>query len=317
MPDEPLTLRITDLIAEAKGVMVIELRAPDGRELPAFKPGAHIELHLDGGLVRQYSLCNDWRERDRYCVGVGLSPLSRGGSKQVHQSLRVGDRLKVSPPRNHFALDEDAPGFVFFAGGIGITPVWAMIQWCESHKRPWHLYYLVRSRQRAAFLEALAPYRERVTLHADDEAGGFFDIPSAFKRHRPGDHFYTCGPTPLMQAVEAAAVEWPQEQVHFEWFTPKEPDSTVPAGSFTVELARSGKKLEVPADQSILQVLEAHGLRVDSSCREGTCASCETCVLEGTPDHRDSVLSAAERKKNDVMMICVSRALSANLVLDL
>jgi vanillate O-demethylase ferredoxin subunit len=235
----------------------------------------------------------------------------------VHQSLRVGDTLKISPPRNNFAMEEDAPGFVFFAGGIGITPIWSMIQWCEANKRPWHLYYLTRSRQRAAFLEELRAFGDKVTLHADDEAGGLFDIASTVKAQSPDVHFYTCGPTPLMLAVEAAANGFPDEQVHFEWFTPKEPTSPASASTFTVQLARSGKSYEVPPDKSILQVLEANGLRLESSCREGTCASCEICVLEGTPDHRDSVLTAAERRKNDVMMICVSRSLSETLVLDL
>ena len=317
MPDEVLTLQITDLIAEAKGVMVVELRSLSGEALPSFKPGAHIELHLPGDIVRQYSLCNDARENHRYCVGVGLSATSRGGSRHVHQALRVGDRLTVSPPRNHFALQEDAPGLVFFAGGIGITPVWSMIQWCEANQRPWHLFYLVRSRQRAAFMEELRGFGDRVTLHADDEAGGLFDVAAAVSRQAPNVHFYTCGPTPLMLAVEAAASSFPDEQVHFEWFTPREPKSLAADKPFTVQLAKTGKAFEVPAGKSILQVLEANGLRVESSCREGTCASCEICVLDGTPDHRDSVLTAAERKKNDVMMICVSRSLSESLVLDL
>lgn len=316
MPDE-LTLQITDLIAEAKGVMVVELRLPSGDALPPFKPGAHIELHLPGEIVRQYSLCNDARETHRYCIGVGLSPISRGGSKHVHQSLRVGDTLKISPPRNHFPLEEDAPGFVFFAGGIGITPVWSMIRWCEANKRPWHLFYLVRSRQRAAFFEELSAFGDRVTLHADDEAGGLFDIAAAINQQPSNVHFYTCGPTPLMLAVEAAATSFPEEQVHFEWFAPKEPKSNSTDKAFKIQLARSGRSFDVPADKSILQVLEDNGLRVESSCREGTCASCEICVLDGTPDHRDSVLTAAERKRNDVMMICVSRSLSETLLLDL
>jgi len=317
MPDDVLTLQVTDLITEAKGVVLVELRSPDARPLPPFTPGAHIELHLPGGIVRQYSLCNDARERHRYCVGVGLSAASRGGSRHVHRSLRVGDMLQVGAPRNHFPLHEDAPGFVFFAGGIGITPVWSMIQWCEANRRPWHLHYLVRSRQRAAFLEALSAFAENVTLHADDEAGGLFDVSAAVARQPANVHFYTCVPTPLLLAVEAAAKSYAEEQVHFEWFTPKAPIHDTGDRPFSIELARSGRTFEVPADQTILQVLEANGLRVDSSCREGTCASCETCVLDGTPDHRDSVLTAAERKNNDVMMICVSRALSATLVLDL
>ncbi|MGE7991729.1 PDR/VanB family oxidoreductase [Pseudomonas sp. NPDC089554] len=317
MPDEVLTLQVTDRVAEAKDVVVLELRSPTGELLPAFSPGAHIELHLPDGLVRQYSLCNDAQERHRYCVGVGLSPTSRGGSRHVHQVLRVGDRLQVSPPRNHFPLVPDAPELVFFAGGIGITPIWSMIQRCQANGRPWHLYYLVRSRERAAFMQVLAPFGERVTLHADDEAGGLFDIAGAVGRQAANVHFYTCGPAPLMLAVEAATRRFPEHQVHFEWFTPRHELHTETGRPFTVKLARSGQTLEVPADKSILQVLEANGLRVESSCREGTCASCETCVLEGTPEHRDSVLSAAERSRNEVMMICVSRALSPHLVLDL
>jgi len=317
MSVDHLTLRVVDLAAEAKGAMVVELRAPSGAELPGFTPGAHIELHLAQGIVRQYSLCNDPRERDRYRVGVGLSPSSRGGSRHVHQSLRVGDVIKVTPPRNNFPLAEDAAKHVFFAGEIGITPILSMIQWCETHQRPWHLYYLVRSRQRAAFLEELAVYGDKVTLHADDEAGGVFDVANTVARQASTSHFYTCGPTPLMLAVEAAARAFPSEQVHFEWFTAKEPTAPVRAQTFAVKLVKSGKRFDVPPDKSILEVLEIQGINVENSCREGTCASCETRVLAGIPDHRDSVLSEAERKKNCSMMICVSRAVTETLELDL
>ncbi|MGE8066015.1 PDR/VanB family oxidoreductase [Pseudomonas sp. NPDC089569] len=317
MSADHLTLRVVDLAAEAKGAMVVELRAPCGGELPVFTPGAHIELHLGEGIVRQYSLCNDARDRDCYRVGVGLSPTSRGGSRHVHQSLRVGDLITVTAPRNNFALAEDAARHVFFAGGIGITPILSMIKWCEANRRPWHLFYLVRNRQRAAFLEELAAYGDKVTLHADDEAGGLFDVASAVDRQSPDSHFYTCGPTPLMLAVEAAARSFASEQVHFEWFTPKAPATPASTQTFSIKLARSGKTFDVPADRSILEVLELQGIQVENSCREGTCASCETRVLAGTPDHRDSVLSDAERKKNCSMMICVSRAISPTLELDL
>ncbi|WP_437881192.1 PDR/VanB family oxidoreductase [Pseudomonas sp. LRF_L74] len=312
-----LTLRVVDLVAEAKGAMVVELRDPAGGELPAFTPGAHIELHLPENRVRQFSLCNDSRERDRYQVGVGLSPSSRGGSRYVHQSLRVGDLIQVSAPRNNFPLAMDAPGHVFFAGGIGITPILSMIHWCEANRRPWHLYYLARSRQRAAFLEQLKVYGERVTLHADDEANGLFDVAGTVAALAASDHLYTCGPMPLMLAVEAAAQGRPDANVHFEWFTPRQFDRPANEERFTVKLAKTGLSLEVPPDKSILEVLEANGVKVENSCREGTCASCETCVLSGIPDHRDSVLTAAERQNNATMMICVSRARSSTLELDL
>ncbi|MDN6876408.1 PDR/VanB family oxidoreductase [Pseudomonas citronellolis] len=317
MSVQRLTLRVAEIASAARDALVIELRDPAGGELPAFTPGAHIELHLPGGLVRQYSLCGDARQRDAYRVGVGLAPASRGGSRYVHQQLRVGDLLSVTPPRNHFPLFEDAAEFVFFAGGIGITPILSMIHWCEANRRPWRLFYLVRSRERAAFLDQLAAYGSRVTLHADEEAGGLFDIAGNLARLPAQAHLYTCGPTPLMLAVEAAARAFPAEQVHFEWFSPRQVEKAGADAPFTLKLARSGKCLEVPAEQSILRVLEANGVCVENSCREGTCGSCETRVLAGIPDHRDSVLSEAERKANRTLMVCVSRALSATLELDL
>ncbi|MFK1548898.1 PDR/VanB family oxidoreductase [Pseudomonas aeruginosa] len=317
MSVERLTLRVADIVPAAEEALVIELREPSGGELPSFTPGAHIALHLPGGLVRQYSLCNDARERDRYRVGVGLAPASRGGSRYIHQSLRVGDLIEVTPPRNNFPLVPDAPEYVFFAGGIGITPILSMIRWCEANQRPWKLFYLVRSRGRAAFLSQLEAYGDRLALHADDEAGGLFDVAAAVARQSARSHFFTCGPTPLMRAVEAATQGVPAEQVHFEWFTPKEVERTRADGAFTVKLARSGRCLDVPADKSLLQVLEEHGIGIESSCREGTCASCETRVLCGIPDHRDSVLSEAERQSNRTLMVCVSRALSETLELDL
>jgi len=317
MSVQRLTLQVAAIARAARDALVIELRDPVGGELPAYTAGAHIELHLPNGLVRQYSLCGDARERDRYRVGVGLAPASRGGSSYIHQALRVDDLIQVTPPRNNFPLLEDAEEFVFFAGGIGITPILSMIQWCEANQRTWRLFYLVRSRERAAFLEQLKGYRDRVTLHADEEAGALFDVAGTVARLPERAHLYTCGPTPLMLAVESAAKGFPVEQVHFEWFTPKQVEKPQADAPFTLKLARSGKTLEVPADKSILQVLEANGVRVESSCREGTCASCETRVLSGTPEHRDSVLSEAEKCCNDTMMVCVSRALSGVLELDL
>ena len=316
MAVDQLKLRVVELVAEAEGVVVVELRDPAGGELPAFTAGAHIELHLPDGLVRQFSLCNAPGERHRYRVGVGLAPNSRGGSAYVHRTLRVGDLVGVTPPRNNFPLAEHAREQVFFAGGIGITPVMAMIQWCEANARPWRLYYLVRSRQRAAFLQQLEAYGERVTLPVDDEQG-LFDVAATVGRQDASSHLYTCGPTALMLAVEAAQHGRPPENVHFEWFVPKAPTAPQRDAAFTVKLARSGLSLEVPPDRSILQVLEAHGVQVVSSCREGTCGSCEVRVLAGTPEHRDSVLSAAEKASNSTLLVCVSRALSGTLELDI
>jgi vanillate O-demethylase ferredoxin subunit len=272
---------------------------------------------LSNGLIRHYSLCNDWRERDRYVVGIGLAAGSRGGSLHIHRTLRPGDTVAVTAPRNNFPLAEAAPRHDFFAGGIGITPILSMVRWCAANRRDWHLWYLVRNRQRAAFLQELGDFAGHVTLHADDEAGALFDVTGTVARLQPDSHIYCCGPAPLMTAVEAAAQSRPPAQMHFEWFTPKQPTAADVSESFTVVLARSGRRFLVPAGKSILEVLEANQLNISFSCREGLCATCETAVLAGKPDHRDSVLTAAEKAANATMMICVSRALSDELTLDL
>ena len=314
---EPLKLRVVDIVSAAKDVLVLSLRHPDGSTLPSFTPGAHIDVHLPTGIVRQYSLCNDSRQCDQYQVGVSLAVASRGGSSYIHESLKVGDLVTVSAPRNNFPMNADAAKHVFFAGGIGITPIYTMIQWCVANDRPWHLYYLVRSRDRAAFLDALGAHAQNVTLHVDDEAGHVFDVRAAVAGLAASSHLYTCGPDPLMLAVEAAATDLPPANVHFEWFVPKVFAKSACSTAFTVTLASSGVTLDVPPEKSILEVLETNGIRVENSCREGTCASCETRVISGVPEHRDSVLSDDEKSCNETMMVCVSRALSKNLVLDL
>jgi len=317
LTDQRLSLRVSNVAAEAKDALVVELRDPGGAALPPFTPGAHIELHLSNGLIRHYSLCNDWRQRDRYVVGIGLAAGSRGGSLHIHRTLRPGDIVDVTAPRNNFPLAEAAPRHDFLAGGIGITPILSMVRWCAANRRDWHLWYLVRNRQRAAFLEELGDFAGNVTLHADDEAGALFDVTGTVAGLQADGHIYCCGPAPLMTAVEAAAQSRPPEQMHFEWFTPKQPMAADSSESFTVVLARSGRRFLVPTGKSILEVLEANQLNISFSCREGLCATCETPVLAGKPDHRDSVLTASEKAANNTMMICVSRALSDELTLDL
>jgi len=313
-----LRVEISDVRCEARDVMVLELRAGDGGALPPFTPGAHLELYLSNGLIRHYSLCNDPAERDRYCIGVGLARDSRGGSRFVHQTLRVGSKLDVSAPRNNFPLELAAEELVFIAGGIGITPILSMIRSCEARHRPWRLFYCARNRQRTAFYEdlrLLAP--ERVHFHFDDEQDGkLFDAVAALRDVPETAHVYTCGPAPLMKAVEAAAAHRPQDRVHFEWFTAAEVD-TAADKPFTILLRNSGTRYEVPPGRSILDVLEDNGAGVPYSCREGLCATCRTTVLAGEVDHRDSVLSAAEKASHKEMMICVSRAKSDTLELEL
>jgi len=313
-----LQLVVTDVRSEARDVVVLELRDPQGAALPPFTPGAHLEVYLPNGLIRHYSLCNDPAETDRYCLGVGLAKDSRGGSRFMHQNLRVGAKLSTSAPRNNFPLELAAEEFVFIAGGIGITPILSMIRSSIAAHRPWRLFYCARNRQRAAFYEdlsILAP--ERVHFHFDDEQEGrLFDAASALRQASPAAHIYTCGPAPLMKAVEQAASQRPPDRVHFEWFSAAATETTADA-AFTVVLRQSGTRYEVPPGRSILEVLEDHGAGVPYSCREGLCATCRTGVLAGEVDHRDTVLTAAEKAANRDMMICVSRAKSAVLELDL
>ncbi len=324
MPIEPLRLKVTRFVAEAKDVVSLELRAAGGGPLPVFTPGAHLEITVPSiapvsrPLIRHYSLCNDSRERDRYVVAVGRARQGRGGSDAIHDGLRVGTMLSVSPPRNHFPLVADAGHYRFIAGGIGITPILWMIRWCEANNKDWSLLYCARSRVRAAFHEELRAMGSRVRFHFDDECGGPPDLAQALIPNAPDEHVYCCGPEPLMLAVESRCAARPAGQVHFEWFSAKEIQGGAPgtAKPFTVRLRQSGLTLEVPADQSILDVMEVHGVSVPFSCREGLCRTCETPVHAGEVDHRDQVLSDAEKSANKSVLICVSRARGEHLELD-
>jgi tetrachlorobenzoquinone reductase len=277
--------------------------------------GAHVDLHLANGFVRQYSLV---LERDRgvaYVVAVKRDQASRGGSEFIHREFRVGTMLQISGPQNHFPLKENAPHTVLIAGGIGITPIYSMARRLVELNRSWELHYACRSRADMAFIEEFSSMPE-VHPHFDDESdGAFLDIDGILKGARPDAHFYCCGPMPLMESFEKAAAGVPAEQRHVEYFTPKDAPSR--QGSFTVRLAKSEKTLSIPEGQSILDVVLAAGIAVEHSCTEGICGTCETKVLAGTPDHRDSLLTAAERAANKTMMICCSGSLSDELVLDL
>lgn len=313
-----LDVVITAIRAEARDVLSLELVDPQGRELPAFEPGAHLEIQLPNGLIRHYSLCNDYRERNRYQIGIGLALESRGGSRFLHGGLKLGERLRIGAPRNNFPLVADGEHYSFIAGGIGITPVLAMIRWCVATGKPWTLHYLARSRLRAAFHEELMELgKERVTGHFLDEQDGLpLDIEATVGAMPANSHIYCCGPAPLMERVQAAASDRPPSQVHFEWFSGKAQDNT-DNQSFKVILRSTGEELQVPPERSILEVLEEHGHCVPFSCREGLCSSCETAVLSGIPEHRDFVLSDAAKAEGKSMLICVSRAKSEVLELDI
>ncbi len=318
---QKLRVEVTDIQAEARDVIHVELRAPGGGELPPFEPGAHLAIDLPNGMIRHYSLANDWRERDRYVIGVARAAAGRGGSLFIHQALRRGATLAINPPRNGFPLDTSAASYLFLAGGIGITPILAMIRWCEANARPWRLAYAVRSAQRAAFLETLSTLDGgSVHLHADDREAGVFDPTAWLAGAPPGEHVYCCGPTPMMAAVKAAAAHRDPQTVHFEYFaapTDEQAARQASAKAFTIELKRSGLRLDVPADRTILDILEQNGIKVVTSCREGTCRTCETAVCEGGVDHRDYCLTPQEQETGNTMMVCVSRAKGERLVLDL
>jgi vanillate O-demethylase ferredoxin subunit len=323
MQTEPLRLRVTQFQAEAKDVVSLELRDAGGKPLPAFAPGAHLEITVpstgasSAPLIRHYSLCNDARERDRYVVAVGRVQDGRGGSQSVHEGVRVGATLMVQPPRNNFPLVDDAGHYRFIAGGIGITPILSMVRWCEAHNKTWSLLYCTRSRQRTAFLEELKSFGERVRFHFDDEAGGPLDVASALAHSLADEHVFCCGPKPLMLAVEGHCASRDPTRVHFEWFSAKEVAHDAGASRpFSVILRQSGVTLDVPADRSILETMEDHGLSVPFSCREGLCRTCETPICAGEADHRDHVLSDSERRAQRSILICVSRARGDVLELD-
>jgi len=316
-----MQLVVARLTQEAQDVLGLELRARDGAELAPFTAGAHVDLALPGGICRQYSLANSPLERDRYVLGVGLAPASRGGSSFVHQRLAVGDLVEVGVPRALFGIDPDAAEHVFVAGGIGITPILSMIHWCEANARPWRLLYCVRTRARAAYAWTLARHGDRVHLHVDQEADGTPPDLRRWLRSAPrGAHVYCCGPEGLMDAVGATATEVgiPREATHFERFAPPAAAaSEAAAGAFTVVLHRSGRRIDVSATQSLLEALESAEVCIPFSCREGMCRSCEVPLLSGEADHRDFVLSDQERDAHTCILPCVSRARSAELVIDL
>ncbi|MET8081940.1 PDR/VanB family oxidoreductase [Streptomyces sp. NPDC005303] len=295
----------------ADGVLALTLRHPLGEQLPAWEPGAHIDVVLGPGLERQYSLCGDPSDRMSWRIAVLREPAGRGGSAHVHEQLEQGDKVRVRGPRNHFAL-RPAPRYRFIAGGIGITPILPMLAAAEAAGAQWTLLYGGRTRESMAFTEELSRYGDRVTVAPQDETG-LLDLASVLDGVPEGTLVYCCGPGPLLDAVEARS---PAGLLHVERFTPKEQlvgENT----EFEVELAQTGTTVTVAADVSVLDAVRASGVEVLFSCTEGTCGTCETDVLDGTPDHRDSVLTDEEREAGETMMICVSRCRGKKLVLDL
>lgn len=313
----PLQVRAIRL--EAEGILSFELADLDGAELPATRAGAHVDVHLPGGLVRSYSLAGDPHERSRWLLGVLRERSSRGGSQALHERVRVGDLLTVGPPRQAFALAPGARHTVLLAGGIGITPLKAMAHELHRQGASFELHYCVRTVRHAAFLDALRALLppERLHLHVDNgnPAQGL-DIDGLLREPAPGTHLYYCGPVGFMQSCATATARWPAGTVHCEHFRPAEPaQAPAPTGAFEVRLARRGLSLQVAPEQTIVRAIELAGLRVPTSCLSGLCGACKVGVLEGEVEHHDLILSDEERTR--CMTICVSRARSPVLVLDL
>ncbi|RBQ14940.1 oxidoreductase [Spongiactinospora rosea] len=317
MPPPALPIRTLVVSAAAPiadDVMAVELSDPAGRDLPVWTPGAHIDLRTPGGHLRQYSLCGDPGERSRWRVAVLRQPAGRGGSESIHRSLSVGDRVRTGGPRNRFAL-VPATTYHFIAGGIGITPILPMIAAVAASGADWRLLYGGRRRAGMAFLPELSRYGPQVTIAPQDETG-LLDLPGFLSRPRPGAAIYCCGPEPLLAAAQREARHWPEASFHVERFQATATDPGEATG-FDVVLHRQGRSVRVEPGQAIIEALEAAGVTVPSSCREGICGTCETDVLAGVPDHRDTLLSDAERAANTCMFVCVSRSLTERLVLDL
>jgi len=299
----------------ARDINLYEFVGVDGRPLPDYSAGAHIDVHLANGLVRQYSLIDLSDDRTRYVIAVKREAGGRGGSKFLHDSARVGASLKISAPRNNFPLDEGAGHSVLIAGGIGVTPIFTMWKRLVAIGRPVEFIYSCRSRSDAIFLDRLES-DATVTMSFDDENDGrFLDIATIVGRCPDDTHLYCCGPGPMLSAFEAATADWPAEQVHVEYFSARAEQA--PAGGFVVELARSGMTIPVENGQTILEAIIAAGIDAPYSCEEGVCGACATAVIDGTPDHRDSVMTPAERQENKKIMICCSGSKTPHLVLDI
>ena len=299
-------------------VVALDLVAPNGRDLPAWTPGSHIDLQVAPDTERQFSLCGDPTDRGTWRVAVLREAAGRGGSVAAHDRVAVGDHVRVRGPRNHFTFEPAmTPAPVFVAAGIGVTPIRPMVEAAARAGLDWRLSYAGRSRSTMAFADELVALDPgRVTLHAADE-GNRLDLRSVVEKLPPEAELFVCGPLRLMDELGSLTQGWPDGRVHSEHFVAREFGDPVWPDPFDVELALRGETVTVPPGRSILDVLDDAGVLIASSCRRGTCGSCETPVIDGAVEHRDSVLTPAEQTDSLTMMVCVSRAAGPTLVLDL
>ncbi|XYJ08289.1 PDR/VanB family oxidoreductase [Telluria sp. B2] len=315
-----IEVKVANRTCEADGICSYELVRTDGQALPPFEAGAHIDVHLAGNLVRQYSLCNAPGETHRYLIGVLRDTDSRGGSQAMHDHVDLGSVLQISEPKNHFPLVE-AKRTLLLAGGIGVTPILAMAETLAARGAAFEMHYCARSPEKAAFKERLAGcgFAAQVQFHYDSgEAAQKLDLPALLAAPEPDTHVYVCGPQGFIDYVlgTARAQGWPPAQLHVEYFSAAAVDTSGDQ-AFDVKLASSGKVVTVPAGKTVIKVLEEQGVVIPYSCEEGVCGTCLTRVLEGVPDHRDMYLTEEEQAANDQFTPCCSRAKTPLLVLDL
>ena len=312
-----LRVKVSEKIKTAEGIVSIKLESIDG-QLPTFQPGAHIDLHLQNGLVRQYSLVNGPGETNFYRIGVKLEEPSAGGSSYIHDNLRVGDVLACSTPRNNFPLRRDSIKTIFIAGGIGLTPLLAMSQALDVMGLDYEFHYFVQNDKHIAFSSVLIKLKNKAFIHEglspDSTVKKINDV---LKSPKNSMNLYVCGPGPMLEATRqiAAELNWPNNSIHFEYF--KNSNEIDDSSSFEIELARSALSLNVPTGKSILEVLRENGVDLPSSCEQGACGTCKVGVIKGSIDHQDVYLNEGERSEGDVMMTCVSRSLSKSLILDI
>jgi vanillate O-demethylase ferredoxin subunit len=320
MNPSSLSVRVARKAVEATDICTFELVDPSDRPLPPFSAGSHIDVEVPGGLTRQYSLCNDPGESHRYLIGVLKDPATRGGSRAMHEQVREGDVLKISAPRNHFALAHHATRSLLLAGGIGITPILCMAERLSIAGSDFEMHYAARSRDRMAFHDRIvaSPFASKVQFHFDDGAAAQkLDLARLLAKPEEGMHLYVCGPKGFMEAVlaTARAAGWPEPQLHYEFFAGAAQPSD--GEGFQVKLASSGRIVPIACDQSVTDALRDAGIDIPTSCEQGVCGTCLTRVLEGEPDHRDLYLSPQEQAANDQFTPCCSRSKSPMLVLDL
>lgn len=310
----PRAARVASVRCEASNIRSLRLLPADGAAWPVAEAGAHIDLELPNGLVRQYSIINP-NDTNCYQIAVQRAPQSRGGSAYIFDSLHEGAELTIRGPRNNFPLTDSHRSVCLIAGGIGVTPLLSMAQVLNRSGRQWHLYYCVRDRANFGFYDILIDLQSNISLHIDSEMG---EAPSLEEiiRSQPDSDYYCCGPAPMLASFRSATATLAPDRVHLESFATAADDGA-PNESFVVELARSGLRLTIPPQKTIISVLQEAGVPVLYSCLNGMCGTCETAVLEGTPDHRDSILMEDERREGKTMMVCCSRAKTATLVLDL